>query len=78
MTFYRIKQIAPDKFIPQVKKGIFGFWCAINMDGTDVWYGEGYEFRWCCVDTLEKAKDNIIRFKSIEDLKNQYPKYHKL
>ena len=75
---YRIKQIAPNKFIPQVKNGIFSSWEAINMDGTATWYSEEYIFRWCCVDTLEKAKDNIIRYKSIQDLKNQYPKYHKL
>ena len=78
MTFYRIKQIAPDKFIPQVKIGIFNFWHGINMDGTDVWNSDEYMNKWCCVDTLQKAKDANIRFKSIQELKKEYPKYHKL
>lgn len=78
MRFYRIKQIAADKFIPQVKVGFIGFWEGIDATHKEIWYSEEYMRAHCSVDTLEKAKEIIEEYKGKINEQEKYPKYHKL
>lgn len=83
---YRIKQIAKDKFIPQVKTWFLGYWVSIDLNGFRIWYADKIGERYCTCSTLEEAKKVIDNYKLY--LKNQteitaakqmfYPKYHKL
>jgi len=78
MRFYRVKQIAPDKFVPQVKIGFIGFWEGIDVEHNAVWYSDEYVNKHCSVPTLELAKERIAEYKTKNSEQNRYPKYHKI
>lgn len=84
---YRIKQIAENKFIPQVKTWLFGDWYAIdsqnkglNIDfyANHLWFLKEFVYMYCICTTLEEAKQVITDYKANQKTKIKYPKYHKL
>jgi len=77
MRFYRIKQIASDRFIPQVKLGLFGSWNGISAN-KEIWYSNDYVERYCYVTSLEMAQNVIIQYKTYIENKLKYPIIHKV
>ncbi len=78
MRSYRIKQIANDRFIPQVKLGFFGMWNSIDGTNNEIWYSDEYVERYCYVTSLEIAHRVINQYKSFVKNKLKYPIIHKL
>jgi len=77
MRFYRIKQIAEDCYIPQVKKGLLGSWDGIDGELFEAWYSIEFQIRWCSVKTLDAARHRINDYKIKTNNKRKYPKYYK-
>lgn len=77
MRFYRIKQIAEDCYIPQVKKGILGSWDGIDGELFEAWYSAEYQIRHCSVKTIEAARKRIAEHKKKLRDKKKFPKYFK-
>ena len=77
MRFYRIKQIAEDCYIPQVKKGLLGTWDGIDGLLFESWYSDEYQIRHCSVKTLDEARQRINDYKVKIKNKRKYPKYYK-
>ena len=77
MRFYRIKQIAEDCYIPQVKKGLLGSWDGIGEELLDAWYSYAFQIRHCSVKTLDEARQRINDYKVKIKNKRKYPKYYK-
>lgn len=78
MRTYRIKQIANDRFIPQVKLGLFGMWNSIDATNNEIWYSEDYVEKYCYVTTLEMAHNVIAQYKNYVENKLKYPIIHKV
>ena len=78
MRTYRIKQIAENKFIPQVKLGIFGVWNSIDVSNNEIWYAKEYVERYYYVSTLEMAHNVIAQYKNFVENKIKYPIIHKV
>jgi len=85
MKRYRIKQISVNQFIPQVQESIWDMfsndWNGIEYlkEGeTQTWYTESFQWSYCIVPTLERAKEIIEDHKQHLIIKNNYPKYHKI
>lgn len=78
MRTYRIKQIANDRFIPQVKLGLFGMWNSIDGTNNEIWYSDEYVERYCYVTSLEMAHRVINQYKSFVENKLKYPIIHKV
>lgn len=78
MRFYRIKQIAKNKYIPQVKRGLFGSWYAIDIQNEICWYTGEYQVKWCSVESYFDAMTRISLYKEKLIEKKQYPKYYKI
>jgi hypothetical protein len=85
MKKYRIKQIAEDIYIPQVKNSFFGFWYGIDQNKKlylvfKEWLKEEYQNEYCICKSLSQALEVIhhhkIIFKTID--KTKYPIYHKI
>jgi hypothetical protein len=85
---YRIKQIDENKFLPQVKTWLLGYWRNIDKDSLFIWHSLIASTRWCICSTYEEAKQVIdnykLHFKQRKDTiaatakEMFYPKYHKL
>lgn len=78
MKFYRIKQIAKDSYIPQVKRGLLGSWYAIDLNNDLCWYTDEYQVKWCSVETYTEAITRIALYKQRLIEKKQYPRYYKI
>ena len=78
MRFYRIKQIACDRFIPQVKLGLFGKWSGIDAKSNAIWYSNDYVERYCYVTSLKMAQNVISQYKTYIENKLKYPIIHKV
>ena len=78
MRSYRIKQIAGNRFIPQVKLGFFGVWNSIDATNNEIWYSEDYVENYCYVTTLEMAHNVISQYKNYVENKLKYPIIHKV
>ena len=79
MRFYRVKQRAENKFIPQVKKWYESEYCAIEFqDNTfETWYSDWVQDTSCHVSTLEEAQKIIEDYKIHLKKGSKYPKYFK-
>ena len=77
MKFYRIKQVTEDRFLPQVKKGLVGSWNGIDAVLNEIWYSTEYQHRYCCVKTLEEARQRVLDYKLKIANKKKFPIYHK-
>ena len=78
MRTYRIKQIAENKFIPQVKLGLLGMWNSIDGTSNEIWYSDEYVEKYCYVTSLETAHDVIAQYKSYIGNKTKFPIIHKV
>lgn len=74
---YRVKQIADDKFLPQVKKNFFSRWRTIDVDDYYLWNLEVFAEKYSCCKTLESALNVIQGFKEhIKPKKRKKLIYH--
>ena len=84
MRIYRIKQISETEFVPQVCND---FWDVVFRDWAYLqhhehhntvycWYDDGFQSQ-CIVDSVDKAKIAIEKYKEIMTESSKYPKYHK-
>jgi hypothetical protein len=78
MRTYRIKQTAENKFIPQVKLGIFGMWNGIDGANNEIWYSDDYNEKYCYVTSLEIAHRVIAQYKTHIENKPKFPIIHKV
>ena len=75
MKKYRIKQIAEDIFIPQVKNSFFGHWYGISRNTNHIylWFKEEFQNEHCKCKSLSEAleviNDHKISFKTIDKTK---------
>ncbi len=82
MIKYRIKQIAGDIYIPQVKNSFFGHWYGIskNTNVVYLWFREEFQNEHCKCKSISEAelviKEHKISCKKID--KTKYPIYHKI
>jgi hypothetical protein len=80
MKKYRIKQIAEDIFIPQVKNSFFGHWYGIDKNIDHLWFREDFQNEYCICKIILEAelviKDHKISCKKID--KTKFPIYHKI
>jgi hypothetical protein len=79
---YRIKQIAENKFVPQVKQNPLFKWASIRVfEYVDyepsLRYGTDNEDK-CTVDTYEKALEHINTYNAFLKKKAKYPIIHNL
>jgi len=75
---YRVKQIAKDEFVPQVRFNIFGKWGAIKhyKKSTEPFYVFFYQTEYAIVYTLKEAHEVIKLYKEYKANKEGYPIYH--
>ena len=84
MKFYRIKQIAENKFIPQKADSIisllFNSWDGIQVIELKplIWYTKKLQASECSVGSLEEAKNVIKIYRGRIKVDKKYPKYHKV
>lgn len=72
---FRVKQIKDDAFIPQCKPWYDFEWGNIDREENYIWHTTVYH---SICPSLDTAYQVIIRYKTVEREKKQYPKYHKV
>jgi GTP1/Obg family GTP-binding protein len=84
MKRYRIKQISETEFVPQVCDDfwdiVFRNWAYLeyheHYNTVYCWYFDLHQYK-CIVDSVDKAKSVIEKYKEIMKESSRYPKYHK-